>query len=323
MIRGLVIGKFMPMHLGHLALIEYACNHCDEVIVSMSYTAADPIPGEVRFDWVKATIAHEKKARPHIVLDNFDDESLPIEERTRIWSDFIRRVYPKIDYVISSEPYGLPFAKHLGAHHLSFDPDRKRIPVSASMIRKKPLTYWNYIVAAARPFFVAKVCLYGAESTGKSTLTQRLSQHYNTTHVPEVAREMITSNEFSIKDIIAIGNAHHERIEQQSRLANKLLFCDTDAITTQIYSRHYLGVIPDELFEIEQKTTYALYFVMDIDVPWVADGLRDLGHRRQEMMRVFKDALLERNIPFIMVSGDFATRESTMIKAVDELLARY
>jgi HTH-type transcriptional repressor of NAD biosynthesis genes len=34
MIRGLVIGKFMPVHNGHIALINFAASQCDELIVS-------------------------------------------------------------------------------------------------------------------------------------------------------------------------------------------------------------------------------------------------------------------------------------------------
>ncbi|HTF22138.1 MAG TPA: AAA family ATPase [Chryseolinea sp.] len=322
MIRGLVIGKFMPIHKGHVALIEYACSQCDELIVSMSYTPQDPIAGDTRFEWVKSALAHESKVRPFAVLDDFDNEMLSLEERTKTWSEFIKRVYPKIDLVISSEAYGLPFALHLGAQHLAFDPERKRIPVSATMIRSRPMTYWTFIAEAARYYFVTKICLFGAESTGKSTLARRLAERYHTTFVPEVAREMIISNDFTVDDIMAIGKMHDERIGQQSRLANRLLFCDTDAITTQIYSQHYLGMIPEILFELERKTRYTQYFLLDIDVPWVADGLRDLGHRREEMMRVFRDALIKRDIPFVTVCGDFQNREAVMTKVVDELLAR-
>ena len=311
----------MPVHKGHVALVEYACSHCDEVIVSMSFMPDDPIPGELRFSWLRDAIKHERKALPFAILDDFDVDSLPLEDRTKLWSEFIQCTYPKIDVVISSEDYGPPFAQRLGATHLSFDPGRTRVRVSASLIRNKPMTYWDYIAEPARPWFVKRICVYGAESTGKSTLTQLLAEHYNTSFVPEVAREMITSNDFAVDDIIAIGKAHDERVELQTQRANRLLFCDTDVITTQIYSRHYLGVIPDVLYSIERRTTYALYFLLEIDVPWVADGLRDLGDRREEMSSIFRRALEERNIPFITISGNFAERKDAMIRAVDHLLA--
>lgn len=323
MTRGLVIGKFMPVHKGHIALVEFACSHCDEVIVSMSFTPRDVIPGHVRFEWVRAALAHLPKAKPFVVIDDFDDESLAPDPRVKIWSDFIKKTYPPIDIVISSEEYGPPFAKNLGARHIFFDPARQHVPVSATMIRSKPLTHWDFIAEPARYHFVKRICLYGAESTGKSTLTVRLAEHYRTTFVPEVAREMLVTNDFSINDIINIGLAHHSRIVQKTHEANKLLFCDTDAITTQIYSHHYLGAVPDELHALERETEYALYFLLDIDVPWVADGLRDLGHRRREMMDKFRDALLARGIPFVTISGDYSTRFAAMVTVVDDLLTRH
>lgn len=319
--RGLVIGKFMPVHKGHVALIEFACSHCDELIVSMSFMPHDPIAADLRFDWLARATQHLPKVRVYQVLDDFDDERLAIEARTALWSEFISATYPPMDVVISSEGYGAPFAEHLGALHLPFDPERKSVPISASMIRARPMTNWQFITDAAKPFFVKKICLFGPESTGKSTLAIRLADRYNTVFVPEVAREMLTTNSFSVDEIIAIGKAHDERIRQQTKVANKLLFCDTDAITTQIYSSHYLGVVPDILYELERKTPYDLYFMMDIDVPWVDDGLRDLGHRRDEMRKLFTDALEQRGIRYVLVQGDFHAREELVVRIIDELLA--
>ena len=81
------------------------------------------------------------------------------------------------------------------------------------------------------------VCFYGPESTGKSFMAKKMASTYKTEFVPEVARELITSNDFNREDIIMIGRAQTERIFQKARKANKILFCDTDLITTQIYSR--------------------------------------------------------------------------------------
>ena len=55
---------------------------------------------------------------------------------------------------------------------------------------------------------IKKICLYGPESTGKSTLTIHLAEKFETTFVPEVAREMLITNDFSVQDIINIGIKH-------------------------------------------------------------------------------------------------------------------
>jgi len=319
--RGLVIGKFMPVHAGHVALIRFAVAQCDELIVSMSYTPHDPIPPDLRFGWLCEIFKDDSKIKPAKVVDDFDDDSLPLEERTKIWAAFIKRTYPPIHVLVSSENYGEPFARNLGAEHVLFDSDRVKYPVSGTLVRTRPFACWDLIPTEVRPYFVKKICFYGAESTGKSYTTEKMAKLYNTEFVPEVARELLISNDFTLDDIRAIGYAHDARIRQKVKTANKLLFCDTDAITTIVYSQHYLNAVPEELYALEQKTEYAVYLMFDVDVPWVADNLRDLGDRRKEMFEVFKKALDERAIPYVLIKGSFAEREQIVRRVIDRILA--
>lgn len=323
MIRGVVIGKFLPPHQGHLALIEFGAKRCDELIVSVSAGEGYTIPAPLRVQWLTQLVAQWPHVKVLPLIDNFDDPSLPWHERTKAWATAIASAYGKIDRVFSSEEYGDPLARNLGAQHVEFDPGRQQVPISASMIRSKPFRYWEFIPPIVRPYFVKKICFFGAESTGKSTLALKMAQRYHTVSVPEVAREMITSNDFTVDDIVRIGHAQTNRVLDLSRVANKLLFCDTDLITTEVYSQHYLGVIPEVLFELEKQVAYDLYFFLDIDVPWVADGLRGLGDRRQEMSDVFMNELKKRNIPFVLVRGTFAEREQAIISKIDELIERF
>lgn len=203
--RGLVIGKFMPIHNGHIALINFAASECDELIVSMSYTPADKIDPAMRFKWIKEIFKDQPNIKPAIIADDFDDETLALQDRTNIWAIRMKEVYPKIDMLFSSEFYGEPFAFNLDAEHILFDEPRKFIPVSATLIRTKPFQYWEFIPKEVRPFFVKKICFYGPESTGKSTMAEKMALHYQTTFVPEVARELITSNDITLDDIIKIG----------------------------------------------------------------------------------------------------------------------
>jgi HTH-type transcriptional regulator, transcriptional repressor of NAD biosynthesis genes len=168
------------------------------------------------------------------------------------------------------------------------------------------------------------ICFFGPESTGKSFMAKKMAEKYKTEFVPEVARELITSNDFNREDIIMIGRAQTERIFQKARKANKILFCDTDLITTQIYSRHYLKVVPPVLYELEKMVEYDLYFLFNIDVPWVDDGLRDQGaeQQRAHMYEIFKSELNRRNIQYIIVQGDWDERERTIAAAIKKTLSR-
>lgn len=164
------------------------------------------------------------------------------------------------------------------------------------------------------------ICLYGPESTGKSTLAKNLAAIYKTELVPEVSKEIITTNNFTIEDIVRIGLAQTQRIKEKLTTANKILFCDTDLITTQIYSQFYLGVVPPILYELEREIQYDTYFLLDIDVPWIADGLRDLGNKRDVMMATFKSALDDRGLKYQLVKGTYSEREGKIVRAIDALL---
>jgi HTH-type transcriptional regulator, transcriptional repressor of NAD biosynthesis genes len=319
--RGLVIGKFMPVHEGHVALIHFALAHCDELIVSMSYTEADPISGALRISWLRELFRNDPRIRIESVVDDFGDPALAWTDRTRVWAKFLRGRYGKIDVIVSSEVYGPFLATQLAATSVLFDPERLKYPVSASDIRQHPFRNWSFIPAIVRPFFVKRLCFYGPESTGKSTLAETLARVYQTNVVPEVAREMVTSNQFTLEEIIQIGHAQTNRILDKTKTANKILFCDTDLITTQIYCFHYLKQIPPVLFELERAVTYHQYFLFDIDVPWVADNLRDLGSRRLEMYQIFRQELTKRKLHFIEVRGSYQEREAMLRAYCDNLLS--
>ena len=319
--RGLVIGKFMPLHKGHIALIEFAAANSDELIVSMSYTEHDPIDPMLRLAWIEFQFTNNPRVKIHSIRDDFDDESVAFPERTAIWSKKMKEVYPPINILFSSEHYGEPFAKNLGVTHKVFDIGRTGLPVSATAIRNKPLSNWEFIPDHIRPYFVKKICFYGPESVGKTTMAMKMAAHYKTEFVPEAARDILQDNNFAEKDIIAVAQLQDRYIQEKLLTANKLLFCDTDAITTAIYSQHYLGKIPELVGELEMKTTYDQYFFLDIDVPWIADPLRDQSHRRKEMMEIFENELVKRKIAYIIVRGNYQEREEQVISHIDEMMA--
>ncbi|ARK12137.2 AAA family ATPase [Fibrella sp. ES10-3-2-2] len=166
-----------------------------------------------------------------------------------------------------------------------------------------------------------RVCLYGPESVGKTTMARKLAKHYQTIYVPEVARDLITSNDLTSDDYARIAVAQTAAVERAIPLANRVLICDTDLITTQLYATIYGVTHPAVLTELAAREQFDAYFLLNTDVPWIADGLRDLGHRRAEMYSLFEQALTERGIPFVVVSGaNYEDRTQQVIDVIDKLL---
>jgi nicotinamide riboside kinase len=62
-----------------------------------------------------------------------------------------------------------------------------------------------------------------------------------------------------------------------------------------------------------------MYLVCDIDLPWVPDGMRDRGDRREEMHELFLSELRDSGTPWELVRGDQATRLARASALVDQV----
>lgn len=136
-----------------------------------------------------------------------------------------KRLVPDVNRVFTSEEYGDYLSEYMTIEHLSFDKRRIKNPVSASAIRNNPFYYWNFIADEAKQFFVKKVAILGTESTGKSILSEKLSNYFKTVFVPEVGREIVEkTDECKIEQLYKISELHAKKIEKKILKANKLYF---------------------------------------------------------------------------------------------------
>jgi NadR type nicotinamide-nucleotide adenylyltransferase len=165
----------------------------------------------------------------------------------------------------------------------------------------------------------ARIAILGAESTGKSTLSQALAAQYDTVWVPEYLREFVDTHGRVPHEDDQIGIARTQREREQALLpqARRFLICDTAPLLTAVYSRIYWGRVPPALLAMEAEHDYTLTLVADIDLPWVPDGLmRESEEVRRRVHECLLAVLEQRGIPFILLSGDLAQR----LRQVEALL---
>lgn len=157
---------------------------------------------------------------------------------------------------------------------------------------------------------IARFCLTGPESTGKSELASQLAREYSTVFVPEFAREYAAGVQRSLTadDVEPIARGQIAAEERLAPHASRLLILDTDLISTVVYCRHYYGACPQWIAEKARSRRADLYLLMDIDLPWKADAVRDALHDRDAMFMKFHDALKEFGATFTMVSGEWEER---------------
>lgn len=317
--HGLVLGKFMPPHRGHLYLVEFAKNYCQDLTVVVGSLACEPIAGELRYRWMQELVAGANVL--HLTDEN---PQLPHEHPDfwNIWKNSLQRLVGRpIDLVFASEDYGQRLALELGAQFVPCNGSRSLLPVSGSMIRDNPRKYWSYLPAPVRAHYCLRVSVFGPESTGKSTLTRELASHFQAPYVPEFARDWLEAKQgqVGLADMEVIARAQAASEDSLARQSPGLLFCDTDPLATTLWSEELFGQCPEVVERLAQGRHYSLTLLSDVDVPWVADVVRYRPENRDDFFGRCRRRLEEQNRPYRILSGSWEQRWQTALQSVQEL----
>lgn len=318
--HGLVIGKFLPLHNGHEALIKFAKSNCDELIVLLGVTQGESIPGHLRYKWLWETFRSDPGIRIEYTDDPLPDAPVSSRDVSKTWADYLSKRFPETRIIFSSEQYGEYLAEYMGIEHRFFDIERIKIPVSGTIIRENPYAHWHYLSSSAKAHFVKKICVFGPESTGKTVLTERLAAHYKTEFVPEVARHIIDDEggRVTYEIIEKIGPAHADAIIQKQRSAERFLFVDTDVEITRLFSEYYFGKVPQFPSWVDAANSFDLYLFLETDTPYIEDPQRDSEHMRE----VFRNKLLEilqvKNADYEIITGSWDERFEKAINAIEK-----
>ncbi|EZC34863.1 transcriptional regulator, partial [Escherichia coli O157:H7 str. K4396] len=228
---GVVFGKFYPLHTGHIYLIQRACSQVDELHIIMGFddtrdralfedsamSQQPTVPDRLR--WLLQTFKYQKNIRIHA----FNEEGMePYPHGWDVWSNGIKKFMAEKgiqpDLIYTSEEADAPqYMEHLGIETVLVDPKRTFMSISGAQIRENPFRYWEYIPTEVKPFFVRTVAILGGESSGKSTLVNKLANIFNTTSAWEYGRDYVFSHlggdeialQYSDYDKIALGHAQY------------------------------------------------------------------------------------------------------------------
>jgi NadR type nicotinamide-nucleotide adenylyltransferase len=169
---------------------------------------------------------------------------------------------------------------------------------------------------------IIKIAVVGPESTGKSTMSAFLAGNYQTVWVPEYAREYCEklTGPPTWQDEINMFYGQIALEKEYLPKANKILICDTTFITVKIWSDQIFGRSPREVLDELPKHPYELYLLLNIDLPWQDDPLRDFPHMREHFMEVWHKELRALNANYIVISGTGPDRYDNAVAAIDQYL---
>lgn len=182
---------------------------------------------------------------------------------------------------------------------------------------------------------IKKVVILGPESTGKSTLCTQLAAHFKTNWVKEYARKFLVQHgrNYTFDNLLAIAKgqlkSEEEAIGKLQSIEvsipfnekNPLIFIDTDMYVLKVWCEFVFDQCHQWILNQIVERRYDLYLLCDIDLPWIKDELREYPDlaTREKLYHHYKDIMVNQNVPWVNISGNYEQRLQKAIDAVNQI----
>lgn len=340
--RGLVVGKFCPLHRGHERLITFAATRCSQLrVVGWSQPGFPGYSAARRERWLRARFPHamvvvlddarlqalcEQHGVPVRTLPQ-DAESEQVQREFTAWL-CVNLLGGPVQAVFTGEDYGDGFAASLAAYfnapvqHHRLERSTDIGQASGTELRADPHAHRRSLSPEIYADFVQRVAFIGGESTGKSTLARVLAERMDTAWVPEFGRTLWEQQggELAPQDLLRIAATQPQHEELAAQHAHRWLFCDTTPLVTLGYSGWMFGSAPEPLLQAAERR-YDLLFLCAPDIPFVQDGTRVGEDFRTRQHAWYLQQLQARGVDYVLLEGDLETRiarvQSELAKRAD------
>jgi len=103
--RGLMMGRFQPFHLGHLELVKQILDECDQVIIALTgsqfnYIEKDPFTSGERIEMI-----HQSLKENDMDLGKCYIVSIENQFNVATWASYLKSSLPHFDKVYSGNDY--------------------------------------------------------------------------------------------------------------------------------------------------------------------------------------------------------------------------
>jgi nicotinamide riboside kinase len=171
-----------------------------------------------------------------------------------------------------------------------------------------------------------KFAFLGPESTGKTTTALEVTKTLNGVIVPEISREFLADKglDYSYDDILEIAKLQFAKeIEISDANPDKIIICDTELISMEVWLDFYGYEVPNWISTFIYQSSYEKYFLFDIDIPWISDGLRNNEKDREELFTLFKRKLNFYNKNWELVQGQGEERTLSVLQFIKEVQSNF
>jgi nicotinamide riboside kinase len=161
------------------------------------------------------------------------------------------------------------------------------------------------------------IVVTGAESTGKSVLTQQLSRLFCAPAFPEFSREYIEQlkHPYNYNDVMSIALMQNAQMNKSRVLRQEYVFFDTWLIITMVWFEVVFKKIPGWIPETIKNSPVDLFLLCDTDIPWVPDKVRENGGEMRELLnKRYLQIIREAGFKYRLVTG---ASDKRLLNAVD------
>lgn len=357
---GLLIGNFAPLHLGHLQDINHAAGQCERLhIVIMPNAASDKhahptlksptLQDKVRwlqmacqaFDFVHIHTLETlfepavDFAKPLWCYDvknsTVTDSAQTLTQLSKLCHDLYKKtgadttvpigIFYRSDHAKPTATMSdSPFVWHALVDN-AFD---------YAAIYANPVAHFAHIAPSARSDYTQSVCIVGGESSGKTTLVHKLTNHYGASVALEMGRHYTHSHlggsELALQysDYPIIAQQHWQAVWQARQNATSpIVIVDTDYVTTQAFCETYENKSHPVLSAFAEHFRMDHTLLLTNNVAWVADGMRSLGsddsrsafaHKLAKLLQVHSIQ------PHIIRDPNYHTRYLQAVAYIDQMV---
>ncbi len=301
----------MPPTNGHLNLVRFANRLADgdDTIVIVTTQDGEPFVAE-RVEAVRRAV----RDLPHVTVQQFH-KTVPQDPASPgfrdMWRDLMHEFgFRAGDNFVASEPYGKWVAEQCGGNFWPYDLTRSITPTKATKARNDPAKNFDMVIPEFQKYLRTTVTIFGAESTGKTTLSRDIAKAMNTTWFCEYARPWLEQvrNEITRVSMTAIWKGQRALQQHADDLANiPILIQDTDLYSTVGYWEFpqwipTIGECPEGLLEDAERLRSDLYIVTRSDIPFEQDPLRYGGDVREGSDEYWIDVCERYHLPYVILT---------------------
>jgi len=165
-----------------------------------------------------------------------------------------------------------------------------------------------------------KITFTGPESSGKTSLSQAIAEHFDAQWFPEYAREYLLERKgkYSFEDIEQIGVKQNIIRSQNEKQGIKIY--DTENTVLYIWSMFKYKKHAPKIKSLLDNQRFDHYFLCSPEgIPWEEDPLRESPTQREELFDLYLAELRRQKVDFTILRGSFEERKDKAIAIIEEI----